>query len=119
MNQAFTEEMQAALLAEQKQLREELGRFATEKVNTKDDFRTRFPSYGSEQDDNAQEVTSYTDNLSLERDLETSLREVDAALVKIEKGTYGACERCGKEIGEERLRAMPAAALCADCAAKA
>ncbi len=49
--------------------------------------------------------------------LET-LADVDAALAKMEAGTYGRCEECGGEIGEARLEAMPAARLCIACASK-
>lgn len=47
--------------------------------------------------------------------LET-LNEVDAALAKIDAGTFGVCEQCGKEIAPARLEAKPAARLCIDCA---
>jgi RNA polymerase-binding protein DksA len=40
------------------------------------------------------------------------LGEIDAALSRIEAGTFGTCERCGKEIGAERLEALPWATLC-------
>ncbi len=45
------------------------------------------------------------------------LAEVDAALQRISRGTYGKCERCGAPIGQLRLRAVPAARLCMACAA--
>ena len=44
---------------------------------------------------------------SLEENSETVLREIDAALQRIEDGTYGVCEGCGKPIEEERLEAIP------------
>jgi DnaK suppressor protein len=44
------------------------------------------------------------------------LDQVEAALERIEKGTYGVCQQCGKEIGAERLNAIPFAACCIDCA---
>lgn len=46
------------------------------------------------------------------------LAEVDAALARLDAGTYGACERCGEPIGEERLDALPAARTCIGCAAR-
>ena len=55
---------------------------------------------------------------SLEENSETVLREIDAALQRIEDGTYGVCERCGKPIEEERLEAIPWARLCLDDARK-
>ena len=44
------------------------------------------------------------------------LDQVEAALERIEKGTFGVCQQCGKEIGAERLDAIPFAAHCIDCA---
>jgi RNA polymerase-binding protein DksA len=43
-----------------------------------------------------------------------TLEEVHAALARIEAGTYGICEVCGKPIGAERLAAIPWARLCID-----
>jgi DnaK suppressor protein len=48
--------------------------------------------------------------------LRDTLSDVDDALAKIDAGTYGICEQCGKPIGEARLEAMPAARLCITCA---
>jgi RNA polymerase-binding protein DksA len=45
-----------------------------------------------------------------------SLRAIQVALDKIAEGSYGECEKCGKEIGEARLRVIPEAALCVSCA---
>lgn len=44
------------------------------------------------------------------------LGEIDAALARIEAGTYGTCTNCGKEISVGRLEAYPWASLCIDCA---
>jgi RNA polymerase-binding protein DksA len=43
------------------------------------------------------------------------LNEVEAALARIETGTYGLCEACGKEIPRKRLDAAPYVARCAAC----
>ena len=42
----------------------------------------------------------------------SDLDDVDAALRRLEEGTYGRCEACGGPIGEERLEALPAARYC-------
>ncbi len=47
---------------------------------------------------------------------QTVLDEIDAALARIEDGTYGTCTNCGKQIPVERLEANPWASLCIDCA---
>lgn len=43
--------------------------------------------------------------------------DIDQALLRIEEGTYGTCARCGKEIDERRLEAMPTARYDAQCQA--
>ncbi len=46
-----------------------------------------------------------------------SIREIQEALDRIADGTYGECESCGKPIAEGRLKAIPEATRCVDCAA--
>lgn len=53
--------------------------------------------------------------LSIAEGLLDMLRDVDAALRRMDKGTYGRCESCGAEIPSERLDARPVAALCVTC----
>ncbi|MDX6503811.1 MAG: hypothetical protein QOE29_936 [Gaiellaceae bacterium] len=50
----------------------------------------------------------------LEENVEQILEAIDAALARIEAGTYGICLRCGKPIGIDRLEAIPYATLCID-----
>jgi RNA polymerase-binding protein DksA len=52
---------------------------------------------------------------TLEENSENVLKEIDRALGKIEAGSFGICENCGKPIHEERLQAIPYATLCIDC----
>jgi DnaK suppressor protein len=57
---------------------------------------------------------------TVEREIDYSLEEndtrvlvaIDAALARIDEGSYGLCERCGREIEPERLEAIPYATLC-------
>ena len=46
--------------------------------------------------------------------LEREISEIDAALERIEAGTYGKCERCGGDIGSERLEAVPVTRFCVE-----
>ena len=63
------------------------------------------------------------DTLAVERERDLALSaqargavdEIDAALAKIELGTYGICEQCGNTIPKERLKAIPFASLCVTC----
>jgi RNA polymerase-binding transcription factor DksA len=50
----------------------------------------------------------------LEEGANDTLIEIDAALQRIEEGTFGICEGCGKPIGAERLSAIPWTRLCID-----
>lgn len=50
----------------------------------------------------------------LEEGAQNTLEEIDAALLRIEEGSYGVCEACGEPIGAERLSAIPWARLCID-----
>lgn len=54
----------------------------------------------------------------LEELLETELIQVDDALRRLEDGTFGRCEVCGKEIDPRRLEKYPNLPLCIDCARK-
>ena len=54
-------------------------------------------------------------NVALVSQLERKGEGVRAALRAIDKGNYGICERCGKEIDPERLEIRPDATLCVQC----
>ena len=54
----------------------------------------------------------------LEEDAQAQLREVEAALTRLEDGSYGTCRICGKTIPVERLEAVPWTTLCIDDARK-
>ncbi len=56
--------------------------------------------------------------LALERQLRERLAEVEHALTKFEKGTYGLCDICGQPIDPARLEALPQANLCLKCKAR-
>jgi DnaK suppressor protein len=71
---------------------------------------------GSEIEENAQKdriasLVSYLNG----RD-QKMIQQIDATLKRIDEGTYGQCDWCEDEIGWERIRALPTATLCIDCA---
>jgi len=65
--------------------------------------------------DTATETYDRELDYTLEENSEHVLAEIDAALQRIEDGTYGTCTNCGKPIPQERLEARPYATLCIDC----
>lgn len=105
---AFVAEMKALLIAEKEKLEGQLSRFAAPS-DVSGNYETKFEDIGPDSDENASEVEMYADNIALEDNLEKQLGEVNAALARIEQGTYGICVNTGKEISEDRLRAYPAA----------
>jgi RNA polymerase-binding protein DksA len=58
----------------------------------------------------------YAKELSLEQNTLDLLSKVEWALAKMDEGTYGICESCGKSIPLARLDVLPYATLCVDCA---
>jgi DnaK suppressor protein len=74
-------------------------------------------SYDNHPADDASTTFRRELDAGLETGLEHRLWEADRALEKIEAGTYGLCDRCGRPIGAGRLRARPESVLCVRCAA--
>jgi DnaK suppressor protein len=71
-------------------------------------------TYGS-QAAAATQVFEQQRDLALRERAEQHLALVDAALARIDGGTFGTCLRCGRPIAPERLEALPWAAHCIDC----
>ena len=116
MDKKLIEELKEALELQKKSVQKELGSFANEDPKLKHNWDTRYPNReDGDKDEEADEVTEYDNKLSLEYSLEPKLKDVNRALEKIEKGEYGKCENCGKEIEIERLEAVPEAKLCMKC----
>lgn len=118
MTQETLEKIKKDLLARKEQIEKELASFAKKDDFVKDNYRSEFPDFGDKEDENAEEIATYTDNLSVEFSLEKTLRDINKTLERIEDGTYGKCAYCGKEISEDRLLARPTSSACVDCKEK-
>ncbi|MDX1691015.1 MAG: TraR/DksA C4-type zinc finger protein [Acidimicrobiia bacterium] len=68
--------------------------------------------------DAAAATAERTEVIGLVESLKSMLDGIDAALARIEEGTYGLCARCGNEIGAARLEFRPESVLCVDCKSK-
>lgn len=115
MDQKMIDKIKKELLEQKRQIEEDLAGFTKKDAHEKDEHRTQFPNYGDKSDENVQEVGEYTTNLATEKILEKSLRDINDALARIEKGAYGICKYCGKEIEEKRLLARPVSSACVKC----
>ena len=71
-------------------------------------------TYGS-QAAMASEVFAQQRDLALRDRSSRQLQAIDAALLRLDDGSFGVCRSCGRPIAEERLEARPWAALCIDC----
>ena len=71
-------------------------------------------TYGS-QAAAASQVFAQQRDLALRDRNQQHLQLVDAALARLDAGTYGVCQNCGRPIAPERLEAIPWAAYCIDC----
>jgi len=114
------EQIAAKLKKERIAIETELLKIAVPNKNVPGDWQSKFPYGNSDSgtaslERQADEVEEYSTRLPLERNLEIKLAAVDAAIAKIAKGTYGKCEKCGKNIPLERMEIFPEARLCVDC----
>lgn len=67
-----------------------------------------------------QEISSpvSTIEIQIHDRMRVRLASIDRAILRLEKGTFGACQSCGEEIDRDRLEALPYAELCIDCQCK-
>jgi YteA family regulatory protein len=79
------------------------------------DNTSELSSYDNHPGDLGTETFEAEKNFSFRNNDKFIIAEVDEALRKIKNGNYGLCERCGKEIAEERLDFIPYARLCISC----
>lgn len=93
-SQAFIDEMKQKLLAAKEQLSAELKNLQPH------------TDMGDDEDENAEEVNVDEVNRDAAAIIQRDLEKIEKALQKIQDGTYGV-DDAGKEISEERLRALP------------
>jgi len=115
LDQITIEEIENQLLAQKKQILDDLGDLSHKDEHEADDRSAAFPEYGDKQDENAQEINDYSTNIVTEKVLEKSLEDIENALKRIKSGAYGICKYCGNPIAKNRLLARPTANSCVSC----
>ena len=105
---------QSELHAEREKLVHQLGELG---ANEEGDL-TGDVDYGDGFADAAAATAERSEVLGLVENLMVLLKDVDSALEKIAEGTYGTCEKCGKQIGADRLEFRPTSTRCVDCKSK-
>jgi RNA polymerase-binding transcription factor DksA len=118
LDQKTLDELKTALEKERDLLTKELETIATPDPNLKGDWDIKHEEWEEDQITSEEELQSGVSvnevdedmkNKALSDHLELQLKEVNDALERMEKRTYGICEVCQKEIPIERLKANPAA----------
>ena len=113
-----TEQARDRLVAERDRLtevRDAATRLSTTANEATDSELTAVDQHPSEQ---ASETLERELDLGVLESVESELRELEAALQRVDAGSYGTCEVCKKPIAEGRLEAMPAARYCVEDQAK-
>jgi DnaK suppressor protein len=107
-DQHVQDDARALLEAERAQLQTQLDELSTDATDAL--------SFDENFADSAQVAAEQGENRALATSLRDQLSEVDRALDRLDKGTYGQCANCARPIDAERLAAMPAASHCIQCA---
>lgn len=108
------EHFRKKLEAEKVRLETEMGSVGRRSLSVPGDWEPVPSETGTESDlaDQADIVMSRESNTAILADLEARYDTIVSALERMEKGKYGKCEVCNKEITEERLEADPSATTC-------
>ena len=112
--QIDTDHFRELLLAERQRVREAIDYLHKENPGSiQDETGDLVTGSDNHLADVATETVDREIDYTLEENSTNVLREIDAALVRIENGTYGSCETCGKPIEPERLEHLPWSTQCA------
>jgi len=103
------------LLEERKRVAAAIENLQEDHAGTLSDEAGEESAFDNHLADTATETYDRELDYSLEENSEHVLAEIDAALKRIEDGTYGICTNRGEQIPVERLEARPYATLCIDC----
>ncbi len=109
-----TDRFRGQLLEERRRVEQALGRLHEENSSTITDGEEE-ETFDNHLGDAATVTFNREMDYSLEENSEHVLAAIDAALGRIEEGTFGTCVRCGRPIGEERLEAIPYVTKCIEC----
>jgi len=115
MKKELAEHAKRLLEEEKTRLESELSKFNHRSKNSEKMFEDSKTSDKEREDESASDVAQFSDNLSLEEELDKALRDVDSALRQIESGEYGVCKYCHQPIDERRLLARPTSSSCIQC----
>jgi DnaK suppressor protein len=106
------EELKEKLLAERKDLQAQLDELEQSSFGSDQSEISGEMGFDEEYADAGTATFERERDLSLVNNLHDLMERIDKALAKMDEGTYGLCDRCGKPIEKLRLKALPYANLC-------
>jgi DnaK suppressor protein len=112
LSQKEVKELKEKLLAERKDLQAQLDELEELSFGSNQSDISGEMGFDEEYADAGTATFERERDLSLVNNLRDLMERIDKALAKIEEGTYGLCDRCGKPIEKLRLKALPYANLC-------
>ncbi len=115
MNVAILEQIKARLNEQKTRLEQDLKDMGFHPGSNNPKIPDYPESGGNSDDDNASEVTTLADEISIGEKLEDELKDTIKAIKSINDGTYGTCKYCGQLIDEKRLTARPTSSSCIEC----
>lgn len=106
------DDLRAALLKEQEELRSQLAEIEASTFSANQSELTGETGFDEEYADSGTATFEREKDLSLENNVRDLLSKIEKALVRMDEGTYGVCEQCGRPIEKARVKALPYASLC-------
>jgi RNA polymerase-binding transcription factor DksA len=110
LSQQTIQKIKRILLRQQKEVSQQL-----KTIKKEDPVLEQGPPEASESGTDSWQADVHGRLMTLSDDLSALLGRIKSSLLRLSKGTYGKCEKCGKEIEPARLKALPTASLCVAC----
>ena len=106
------DDLRTSLLKEQQELRSQLAELEASTFADSQSEMTGETAFDEEYADSGTATFERERDLSLENNVRDLLEKIEKALSRMDEGTFGFCERCGKPIEKARIKALPYASLC-------
>lgn len=114
IEQQELEKLRDRLLRERELLKKQLGNIETG-VGESQSAMTGDRDYDEDYPDLGTDTFEREKDLSIELNVRALLDQIELALERMDAGDYGVCMNCGRDIGDERLEALPFTMLCISC----
>ncbi len=114
MNKKDMEHFKDKLLAEKATIEDELSGIGSRNPRSASGWEVtsnKMETDPADENETADKMEEFEENSGIAEQLEKQLGEITNALLKIDAGTYGICEKCGEPIERERLEANPSSRI--------